>query len=102
MKYRSEFILRRKLFSIVLIGLVVSISLICIYFGSSFGPGLPSVDEQGNVVGDDGIDPVFGGFVHRQDDFDDNLFEDQERNPDVPKSIPVCIKVRFLYLCLVL
>ncbi|KAA8530171.1 hypothetical protein F0562_004880 [Nyssa sinensis] len=36
-----------------------------------------------------GTDPVTRSFVPRHDYFDD-LFEDQEHNPEVPKSIPIC------------
>ncbi|KAI3885050.1 hypothetical protein MKW98_002442 [Papaver atlanticum] len=87
MKYKNEFIVGRKLFSYILIGLVVSIGLVCLLFGPG---GLPSVViEHGGGGGgiDDGSDPVFSGVIHR--DFDD-MFEDQDHNPDVPKSIPVC------------
>ncbi|KAF8408332.1 hypothetical protein HHK36_007481 [Tetracentron sinense] len=98
MKHKNEVLRSRKLLSSVLIGFIVSLGLICVYYGSSFAPGLPSAGGEGG--GDDGMDPLFGSFVPSDDDFED-LFEDQEHNPDVPKSIPVCdMKFSELIPCL--
>ncbi|BFG26988.1 hypothetical protein CerSpe_132620 [Prunus speciosa] len=88
MKHKSElsFPNTHKLLKSVLIGLVVCLGLLCLYYGWSFGPGSRRSDEEAS--GSDGSDPIFGGFVlHR--DFDD-LHEDQEHNSEVPKSLPVC------------
>jgi SAM-dependent methyltransferase len=57
------------------------------YNGSLFAPALPTADEVNSI--DDGTDPVVGTFVRKRDYFDD-LFEDQEHNPEVPRSMPVC------------
>lgn len=79
-----------------MIGLVVSIGLVCLLFGPG---GLPSVviEHGGGGGSDDGSDPVFSGVIHR--DFDD-MFEDQEHNPDVPKSIPVSISIpHHVFIC---
>ncbi|XP_010251021.1 PREDICTED: probable methyltransferase PMT9 isoform X1 [Nelumbo nucifera] len=82
MKHRSEAFCSRKIYSSVLVGLIISLGLFCVFYGFSFVPILPSGADEG---GSEGIDPVFGKSVQRDDDFDDAL-EDQ----DVPKTIPVC------------
>lgn len=80
----SELIRRKKLLKHVLLGLIALLGLICLYNGSSFAPGAEE------VIGlDDGTDPVTGIFRPKRDYFDE-LFEDQEQNPEVPKSLPVC------------
>ncbi|KAF6137206.1 hypothetical protein GIB67_030970 [Kingdonia uniflora] len=79
MKYKGEVLRSRKCVSTVLICLIVTLGLICFY---SFVPNLPNPDEEISVG-----DPVFSSFIPK--DFDE-LHEDQEHNPDVPKSIPVC------------
>lgn len=87
MKHKSElsFPNTHKLLKSVLIGLIVCLGLLCLYYGWSFGPGSRRSDEENS--GSDGSDPIFGGFVlHR--DFDD-LHEDQEHNSEVPKSMLV-------------
>ncbi|GAA0152129.1 methyltransferase [Lithospermum erythrorhizon] len=77
---------RKKMLKYVLIGLVGFLALVCLYNGSLFAPSL-----QNDVVleSDDGTDPFTGGFMRKRDHFDD-MFDDQEQYPDVPKSIPVC------------
>ncbi|KAK3012810.1 hypothetical protein RJ639_010402 [Escallonia herrerae] len=95
MKHKTELLRpRKKPFKYVLIGLIISLGLVCLYNGSSLAPGLRA------DVSDDGADPVIGGFVRKRDDLDD-LFEDQEHNPDIPKNIPVCdMKYSELIPCL--
>ncbi|KAF7129820.1 hypothetical protein RHSIM_Rhsim10G0014000 [Rhododendron simsii] len=83
MRQKSELRTTTKLLKYVLIGLIVFLGLICLYSGSSVAPGLR---KPGNAV-DDGADPVISRFVTRHD-FDE--FDDQEHNPEVPKSIPIC------------
>ncbi|KAF5772644.1 putative S-adenosyl-L-methionine-dependent methyltransferase [Helianthus annuus] len=52
------------------------------------------------VAVDDGTDPVIGSFVPERDYFNE-LFEDHELNPEVPKSLPICdIRYSELILCL--
>lgn len=84
MRQKSELVTTTKLLKYVLIGLIVFLGLICLYSGSSVAPGLR---KPGDAV-DDGADPVISRFVTRHDL--DDLFDDQEHNPEVPKSIPVC------------
>ncbi|XP_057984055.1 probable methyltransferase PMT9 [Malania oleifera] len=86
MKHKSEALPPNKLMKYALIGLIVFLGLICLYCGSSFAPGLP---RAADAASDDGADPVFGRFVPKDRDLEE-LFEDQERNPEVPKTIPVC------------
>lgn len=86
MKHKNELTPTTKLLNYYLIGLIACLGLLGLYYGSSFAPGSRRSDED--VSGSDGADPVFGGFVSHRD-FDD-LHEDQEHNPEVPKSIPVC------------
>ncbi|KAL6960518.1 uridine,cytidine kinase [Sarracenia purpurea var. burkii] len=81
MKQRSELV------KYVLIGLIVFLGLICLYYGSSIAPGLPRADDV--VAIDDGTDPVIRDFVPKHGYFDE-LSEDLEHNPEVPKSIPIC------------
>ncbi|XP_059640734.1 probable methyltransferase PMT9 [Cornus florida] len=87
MKQRSHPFHTTKLLKYVLIGLIVMLGLICLYYGSSFAPGLPRADEASAV--DDGTDPVIGSFLLKQDYFHE-IPEDQELNPEVRKSIPIC------------
>lgn len=86
MKHKSEPAHVTKLVKYVLVGLVVFLGLICLYCGSLLAPGSRRADDDATA---DGVDPVLGGYVREDGDFDD-LFEDQEHNPEVPKSIPVC------------
>ena len=94
MKHKSESFHVSKLVKYVLIGLVVFLGLICLYCGSLRAPGLRRADDGATA---DGVDPLFGGYVHDDSDFDDS-FEDQERNPEIPKSIPVCFALHFSYI----
>lgn len=82
----GELIRRKKLLKQILLGLIVLLGLICLYNGATFAPALPRVEEVISL--DDGTDPVIGSFVPKRDFFDE-LFEDQELNPEVPKSLPV-------------
>lgn len=91
MKPKNEVIHTGKLLKSLLIGLIVFLALICLYNGSSFAPTLPRADD---LVLDDNSDPVIGSFVRKRDYFDE-LFEDQEHNPEVPKSIPVCFQLLY-------
>lgn len=87
MKQKSEQQIRTsKLLTYVLLGLISVLGLVCLYYGSTSAPGLRRSDDESS--GFDGSDPVLGTFG-RNRDFDD-LFEDQELNPEVPKSIPIC------------
>ncbi|KAK9108439.1 hypothetical protein Syun_024450 [Stephania yunnanensis] len=82
---------RRSLTSVVVIGLLVCLGLVCIYFAWSSGPDLPSVGFGGG--GRDGRDSAFGGGLFGWDAEVDSLIglvEDQEWNPRVLSSIPVC------------
>ncbi|XP_043704777.1 probable methyltransferase PMT9 isoform X2 [Telopea speciosissima] len=99
MKHMTEILCSRKLFSYVLIALIVSLGLLCVYYVSSLDHALPRSNHEGG--GEDGTDPLFGRPLQRDDDDFDNLFEDQHLNLDVPKSIPVCdMKLSDLIPCL--
>lgn len=91
MKHKCEKMNSSKLVTYVLLGLIVVLGLVCLYYGSFSAPGLRRSDDDSF----DGSDPVLGGFA-RNKDFDD-LFEDQELNPEVPKSIPVCKSILFYF-----
>lgn len=84
MKEKGEAIRWGRLLKYVLIGLLTFLGLVCLYNGSLFSGGLPRGDDS---FDDTGADPVTGRFVVKKD-FDE-LFEDEEHNPEVPKSIPV-------------
>ncbi|XP_042066081.1 probable methyltransferase PMT9 [Salvia splendens] len=84
MKPKGEAIRSGKLLKYAFMGLLVFLGLICLLYGSRFSGGLPRGDDS---FDDFGVDPVTGRFVKK--DFDE-LFDDEERNPEVPKSIPVC------------
>lgn len=82
----------------ILIGAIAVVGLFCLWFGSSVAPGLVRSEDGDN--GSDGSDPFFG----RSRDIDD-ILQDQESNPEVLKSIPVCrllsstiwvVKIRFM------
>lgn len=98
MKQKSEQQIRTsKLLTYVLLGLISVLGLVCLYYGSTSAPGLRRSDDESSAF--DGSDPVLGTFA-RHRDFDD-LFEDQELNPEVPKSIPICdIRYSELIPCL--
>lgn len=85
MKQKSEQIRTSKLLTYALLGFIAVLGLVCLYYGSTSAPGLRRSDDD--TSGFDGSDPVIAGFA-RNSDFDD-LFEDQELNPEVPKSVPV-------------
>ncbi|XP_057492088.1 probable methyltransferase PMT9 isoform X2 [Actinidia eriantha] len=87
MKQRSEPVTPTKILKYVLIGLIVFLGLICLYYGSSIAPGLPRNDDASAIDG--GVDPVIRESVPKHFYFDE-LFEEQEHNPEVPKSIPIC------------
>lgn len=92
MKQKSEKLYTAKQITSALIAFIFLLGLLCLYYGSSFVPALSRSDGE-----HDGTDPVLGGNIR---DFDD-LFEDQEHNPEVPKSIPICdIKHSELIPCL--
>lgn len=96
MKEKGEAIRSGRLLKYVLIGFLAFLGLVCLYNGSLFSGGLPRGDDS---FDDNGVDPVTGRFVVKKD-FDE-LFEDEERNPEVPKSIPVCdLKYSELIPCL--
>ena len=99
MKQRSELATPTKILKYVLIGLIVFLGLICLYYGSSIAPGLPRNDDASAL--DDGVDPVIRVSVSKHVYFDE-LFEDQEHNPEVPKSIPVCVLFEVFVMIVVL
>ncbi|KAF8037630.1 hypothetical protein BT93_B0486 [Corymbia citriodora subsp. variegata] len=86
MKSKSEFVPHANAVKYVLIGAIAVLGLVGLYYGSSVAPGISRSGEDG--LGSEGADPVLVGFVPRRDL--DDLFADRERNPDVPRSIPVC------------
>jgi hypothetical protein len=81
MRHRSDPSSTTSLVKYVLVGLIALLGLACLYYGSYFAPGSRRSDDE------DGSDQVFGSFVLNHDPED--LLEDQEHNPEVPKSIPV-------------
>lgn len=85
MKQKSDKLPSTRLLTYCLIGVIVLLGLFCLYYGSSFAPG---VSGSGHSFRHDGTDPVLGEFS-RHRDFDD-LLEDQEQNPEIPRSIPIC------------
>ncbi|KAF5479705.1 hypothetical protein F2P56_000504 [Juglans regia] len=86
MKRKGELSSTSKLLKYVLVSLIALLGLVCLFYGSSVAPGSRRSDDEAH--GFDGNDPVFGGFVRNHDPED--LLEDQEHNPEVPKSIPIC------------
>ncbi|KAK4483183.1 hypothetical protein RD792_010363 [Penstemon davidsonii] len=84
MKMKNEVTYSRRLLKYLMVGLLVLLGLVCLYYGTLLSSGLPSADESF----DDGVDPVTGRYVLKKD-FDE-LFDDEEHNPEVLKSIPVC------------
>ena len=91
MRKKSETILTTKFLSSILIVFVVSLGLICVYYGSAFAPGIRTSDHLASA---DGTDPVVGKFSDDVDDRDaaafDSFDEDlPQRISDIPKSIPV-------------
>ncbi|KAJ0900609.1 putative S-adenosyl-L-methionine-dependent methyltransferase [Helianthus annuus] len=68
------------------------------FLSLTFAPALRQEEEV--VAVDDGMDPVVGSFVPKRDYFDE-LFEDHELNPEVPKSLLICdMKYSELISCL--
>ncbi|XP_073100455.1 probable methyltransferase PMT9 isoform X2 [Elaeis guineensis] len=80
-------LLSRKLFSSLLIALIVSLGLVCLYYGTSFAPGLRRRDRHPA----DGSDPVFRSFIAATSDEDEDLPSLSRDAPGlVIKSFPVC------------
>lgn len=77
MKSKGAVASQVKVVKYALIGVIAVLGLVCLYYGSSFAPGVPRSDYDGA-----GSDPFIGGLVPRRDL--EGMFEDQ-----VPKSIPV-------------
>ncbi|KAJ6794935.1 putative methyltransferase PMT9 isoform X1 [Iris pallida] len=74
----SSFLLSRKLFSSVLVAFLVSVALLCVYYGTSFAPGHnDSADPFSS-----GSDPVYHSFVSEE-------LPSSSSDPFL-KSIPVC------------
>ncbi|GAB4847903.1 hypothetical protein Ancab_026963 [Ancistrocladus abbreviatus] len=95
---RSENRHSRVLLKQVLVGLVVFLGLICLYYGSTFAPHSPRI--VGESSPDDGVDPVFESFVLKEDGFSNKL-EVQELDSQIPRSIPICdIRYSELIPCL--
>lgn len=90
MKLKSDTIRSTRLLKYVFIALLAFLGLVCMYNEWLFSTGL----QRGDDSFDDGVDPVTGRFVVKKD-FDE-LFDDEEHNPEVPKTIPVsnlkCLK----------
>ncbi|XP_076910745.1 putative methyltransferase PMT9 [Bidens hawaiensis] len=84
----GELTRRKKLLKQVLLGLILLLGLICLYNGATFAPALRRSEEV--IAVDDGTDPVIGTSLQKHHDYFDDLFEDHEHNPEVPKSLPVC------------
>ncbi|XP_068665249.1 probable methyltransferase PMT9 [Aristolochia californica] len=79
MKYKGEALLSQKLFSSLLIVLIVSLALILVYYGTFIAPF--SDDKS---VSADGSDPIFSRFA------DANQSGGEDGVLDVPRTIPVC------------
>lgn len=84
MKQKGEAIRSRRLLKYTLMGLLAFLGMVCLYNASLFSGGLPRGDDSFDDAGDD---PVAGRVAVKKD-FDE-LFDDEERNLEVPKSIPV-------------
>ncbi|KAK6138393.1 hypothetical protein DH2020_027867 [Rehmannia glutinosa] len=84
MRQRIEGVRSARMLKYVFVGLLLFLGFVCLYNGSLFSGGLPRGDDSF----EDGVDPVTGKFVVKKDI--DELFDDEEHNPEVPKSIPVC------------
>lgn len=69
------------LLKFVLMGSLVLLGLVCLYYGVLFSSALPRADDSFDGVAD-------GGFDAKRDL--DEVLEVGELNPEVPKSIPVC------------
>ncbi|CAH9092295.1 unnamed protein product [Cuscuta epithymum] len=82
MKHKRDVLHSAKLRKYVLIGLVVSLALVCLYNGSSIAPGL----SKGFETFDEGSDPVTG----RGDDVEEWFDHRMEHHLELPKRIPAC------------
>lgn len=83
MKQKCDAVRSGWLRKYVFMGLLAFLGLVCLYNGSLFSGWLPRGDDSF----EDGVDPVTGRFVMKKD-FDE-LFEDEEHDPEVLKSFPV-------------
>lgn len=83
MKHKTQSLSSTRQLKLLLLGFIILLGLLCLYYGSSFAPSSRRSD------GDDsfGSDPVFGGAVVNRDL--DDLHEHRELNLEVPQSIPV-------------
>lgn len=87
MKQKKDRISTSKLLKYALFGFVTFLGLLGLYYSSASAPGLRRSDEDSSVRS--------VGVFSRNRDFDE-MFEDQELNPEVPKSLPVsssCVSI---------
>ncbi|XP_022134004.1 probable methyltransferase PMT9 [Momordica charantia] len=84
MKHKTQSLFSTRRLKLLLLVLILLLGLLCLYYGSSFAPGSRRSDVEESF----GSDPGFVGAVINHDL--DDLHEDQELNPEVPKSIPIC------------
>ncbi|PKA48875.1 putative methyltransferase PMT9 [Apostasia shenzhenica] len=78
---RGEALLSRRLFSSLLIALIVALSLVVVFYGASFAPGLRISDDP-TAVAADGSDPVVSSSFE--------VSADSSHEPHFLKSFPVC------------
>lgn len=85
MKQKTQSFSSTRQLKLILLGFIILLALLCLYYGSSFAPSSRRSD------GDDlfGSDPIFDAAVVNRDL--DDLHEHRELNLHAPESIPVSI-----------
>ncbi|KAL8153871.1 hypothetical protein V2J09_011631 [Rumex salicifolius] len=85
MKQRSESRRGSAMLKKLLIGVIILLGLLCLYYGSSFAPHSPLLEDK-SVAGQD---PVFHSVFFKEDD-SARKFEYLELDTFFPKTIPIC------------
>lgn len=81
MKNKTQSLSSTRLLKLLLLGFIIFLALLCLYYGSSFAPSSRRSDAEDS-------DPLFGGDLFNHDF--DNLHESRDLNLQVPESIPIC------------
>ena len=83
MKHKTHSLSSTRLLKLLLLGFIILLALLCLYYGSSFAPSSRRSDGEDS-------DPLFAGDLSNHD-FDDLHEPRRDLSLQVPQSIPVSI-----------
>ncbi|KAA0037599.1 putative methyltransferase PMT9 [Cucumis melo var. makuwa] len=82
MKHKTHSLSSTRLLKLLLLGFIILLALLCLYYGSSFAPSSRRSDGEDS-------DPLFSGDLYTRD-FDDLHEPRRDLTLHVPQSIPIC------------